>query len=180
MCPSTTARLGLSTLLLTAALSACYVVPIDPRTGQPVAVGQQPTSITVVQPGAVPNAAPAFSSLQARLYPVNEQAQSAGLVTAAIVDQHAGRGSISLAYRGQTMQGDATRVDAAYVGFGRIYNQVLGGSDTRSYGGRRGIANAYGANGVSAQCEYLITGAALGTGACLFSDGAKYQMHFSQ
>jgi hypothetical protein len=28
------------------------------------------------------------------------------------------------------------------------------------------------------QCEYLITGPTMGTGACLFSDGAKYQMHF--
>ena len=31
---------------------------------------------------------------------------------------------------------------------------------------------------VNVQCEYLITGPAMGTGACQFSDGAKYQMHF--
>ena len=38
--------------------------------------------------------------------------------------------------------------------------------------------NAYGSKGVSVQCEYLITGPALGTGVCLFSDGASYQLHF--
>lgn len=178
MCPSTAARLGLSTLLMTAALSACYVVPIDPRTGQPVPM-TQPASVTVVQPAVVPSAQPAFSTLQARLYPVNEQAQGAGMVIASIVDQHSGSGSISLSYRGQLMQGDATRVDAGYPGFGRIHSQVLGG-DARSNSGRRGVANAFGANGVSAQCEYIITGPTIGTGACLFSDGAKYQMHFSQ
>ena len=44
--------------------------------------------------------------------------------------------------------------------------------------GQRGIANAFGAKGVNAQCEYVITGPALGTGVCLFSDAAKYQLHF--
>jgi hypothetical protein len=44
--------------------------------------------------------------------------------------------------------------------------------------GRRGIANAYGARGVNAQCEYVLSGPSQGTGACLFSDGARYQLHF--
>jgi hypothetical protein len=35
-----------------------------------------------------------------------------------------------------------------------------------------------GARGVSAQCEYVLTGPSKGTGACVFSDGARYQMHF--
>jgi hypothetical protein len=75
------------------------------------------------------------------------------------------------------MQGEATRVDVGFAGFGRIHDEVLGRA-TRSYAGRRGIANAYGPQGINAQCEYLITGPAMGTGVCLFSDGAKYQMHF--
>lgn len=179
MCSSNAARLALSTLLTAAALSACYVVPIDPRTGQPVTVNQ-PASVMVVQPAVSAATVPALTQLQARLYPVNEQAQAAGLVIASIIDQHVGRGSISLSYKGQPMQGDATRVDAAYPGFGRVHSQVLGASDLRSTGGRRGVANAYGANGVSAQCEYIVSGSSIGTGACLFSDGAKFQMHFSQ
>ena len=52
------------------------------------------------------------------------------------------------------------------------------GTPPRSTGGQRGIANAFGNKGVNAQCEYVITGPALGTGVCLFSDGAKYQLHF--
>jgi hypothetical protein len=44
--------------------------------------------------------------------------------------------------------------------------------------GQRGIANAYGGRGVSAQCEYVMTAPSQGTGVCLFSDGAKYQVHF--
>jgi hypothetical protein len=47
----------------------------------------------------------------------------------------------------------------------------------RGFGGRRGIANAFGAKGVSVQCEYQIVGS-MGTGACRLSDGARYQMHF--
>ncbi|HSW04884.1 hypothetical protein [Aquabacterium sp.] len=176
MSPSIAARLCIGTSLL-AALSACYVVPIDHRTGQPFPVGQAP-NVTIVQPSATPSAAPSPGLLQARLYPLNEPAQTAGLLMASVADQHSGRGSISLSYRGQLMQGDATRVDGGHPGFGRIHTQVLGNGNP-SYGGRRGIANAYG-NGVSAQCEYVITGPTIGTGACLFSDGAKYQMHFGQ
>ncbi len=52
------------------------------------------------------------------------------------------------------------------------------GTGARNFSGRRGIANAYGAKGVNVQCEYLISGPTQGTGVCLFSDGAKYQMHF--
>ena len=64
-----------------------------------------------------------------------------------------------------------------YAAFGRLHNEVLG-TNARHFSGRRGIANAYGPKGVNVQCEYLITGPIQGTGVCLFSDGAKYQMHF--
>lgn len=180
MRPSTAIRLALGASSL-AALSACYVVPIDPRTGQPLPTGQAP-QVTIVQPtlpAAVAGpAAPAL--LQARLYPLNEIAHSAGFVVASVTDQHSGRGSISLNYRGQWMQGEATRVGAGFSGFGRIHSLVLGGEVSDLGGGRRGIANAVGGNGISAQCEYQLTVASNGTGACLFSDGAKYQMHFGQ
>ena len=168
-------------------LSACYVVPIDPRTGQgypiasdsyrgnSVATGS-PGTVTVVTPPA-PLGPPQPTVLSARLYPLNPQANKGGLITAVVVDNNTGRGSFTLSYLGDTLQVEATRVDGSYAAFGRIYNEVLG-LNQRSFSGRRGIANAFGSKGVNAQCEYLITGPTMGTGACQFSDGARYQMHF--
>lgn len=172
---SSAGRLLLATTLV-ATLSACYVVPIDPRTGQPVPLQPAP-QVTVVPAPAVP-VPPQPTLLQARLYPMNDIAQSAGFVTATITDQQAGRGSISLNYRGQWLQGEATRVDASHAGFGRIHSQVLGGP-VPAGNGRRGFANAVG-GGHSAQCEYQLSAPGQGVGACLFSDGAAYQMHFSR
>ena len=179
-----TTRFAQTTLaaLVAATLSACYVVPIDPRTGQGYPINQdgpgarQSGSVTVITPPAPPGP-PQPSVMSARLYPLNPQANKGGLLTATVVDNHTGRGSFTLSYLGDTLQGEATRVDASYAAFGRIYNEVLG-LNQRSFSGRRGIANAFGPKGVNAQCEYLITGPTLGTGACQFSDGAKYQMHF--
>lgn len=174
----------LAAVIGASALSACYVVPLDPRTGQPYPpIGTRdpsaPSSITVL-PAAPAPAQPTMLSV--RLYPVNAQANKGGMLTATVVDNNAGHGSFSVAYLGDTLQGESTRVDAGYVAFGRIHDEVLGrpiGGAQRSFSGRRGVANAYGSKGVNAQCEYLITGPGMGTGACLFSDGAKYQMHFA-
>jgi|GEM_PF-212610 len=177
--------LGCTALLLTtAALSGCYVVPIDPRTGQGYPIQRDarsdgsgpPASVTVVTPPA-PASPPQPTVLNARLYPLNPQANKGGLLNAVVVDNHTGRGTFSLSYLGDAMQGESTQVDASYTAFGRIHNEVLG-TQPRSFNGRRGIANAYGAKGVNAQCEYLVTGPGMGTGACLFSDGARYQIHF--
>jgi hypothetical protein len=170
------------TTVVASALSACYVVPIDPHTGQGYPIShdahgaRSSGSVTVVTPPAPPGP-PQPTVMSARLYPLNPQANKGGLITAMVVDNHTGRGSFTLGYLGDTLQGEATRVDASYAAFGRIYNDVLG-LNQRSFSGRRGIANAFGPKGVNAQCEYLITGPAMGTGACQFSDGAKYQMHF--
>lgn len=166
-------------MALAATLGACVLVPVDPRTGQPypghpdLAHGHG-TTVTVV-PAAPAPLAPMV--LTARLYPLNDQANRAGLLTAVVVDQHGGRGSFSISYGGDTLQGEATRVDNGYAAFGRVHAEVLGASP-RAFTGQRGIANGFGGRGVNAQCEYLITGPGIGTGACLFSDGAKYQMHF--
>ena len=115
--------------------------------------------------------------MHVRLYPLNAQANRSGLLTAQVVDNNAGRGTFLVPYLGDTLQGESTRVDAGYPGFGIVHQQVLGASP-RSSGGRRGIANAHGARGVNAQCEYVLTGQGTGTGVCQFSDGAHYQMHF--
>ena len=163
-------------------LAACYVIPIDPRTGQPYpsTVQEGQTSPATPLPTATPLPVPVAAVptlINVRLYPVNAQANKAGLLTAQVVDNNAGHGTFTVPYLGDTLQGESTRVDANYEAFGRIYQQVLGPSP-RTFAGRRGIANAFGARGVNAQCEYVLTGPGAGTGVCQFSDGANYQMHF--
>jgi len=161
-------------LLAAAVLSACVVVPVDPRTGQPYPYppSEPAHAVTYAAP-----AAPAPVPMTARLYPVNPQAGQAGLLTAVVVDQRAGRGTFTVNYQGDTLAGEATRVDGGYAAFGRIHQEVLGPAP-RAFSGQRGIANGVGSRGAGVQCEYLITGPGIGTGACLFSDGARYQMHF--
>lgn len=163
-------------------LAACYVIPIDPRTGQPYpsTVHEGQTSPATPLPTATPLPVPVAAVptlINVRLYPVNAQANKAGLLTAQVVDNNAGHGTFTVPYLGDTLQGESTRVDANYAAFGRIYQQVLGPSP-RTFAGRRGIANAFGARGVNAQCEYVLNGPGAGTGVCQFSDGANYQMHF--
>jgi hypothetical protein len=163
--------------VLGASLTACIVVPIDPRTGQPYPLppAEGSRSTVVMPPAPIVPAGP--SVITARLYPLNEPANQGGLLNAVIVDSHTGRGTLTVSYRGDTLQGEASRVDSSYAAFGRVYAEVLG-TAARPTSGHRGIVNAVGSRGVSAQCEYVMTAPALGTGVCLFSDGAKYQIHF--
>jgi hypothetical protein len=176
-CASGTLRAASSVVVLAASLSACVVVPIDPRTGQPYPLPPPEGGRTAVVMPPAPTTPPGPSVITARLYPLNDVANQGGLLSAVVVDSHTGRGTITVGYRGDTLQGEATRVDPNYVGFGRVHSEVLG-VPPRSTPGQRGIANAFGAKGVNAQCEYVMTAAAQGTGVCLFSDGAKYQIHF--
>jgi hypothetical protein len=168
---------------LSLGLAACYVVPIDPRTGQPYPITPRETSGTSAYAAApsLPVAAPIPTGptlLSVRLYPLNAQANKGGLLSAQVLDNNAGHGSFSVPYLGDLLQGESTRVDASYAGFGHIHQEVLGTTGPRIFAGRRGIANAYGSKGVNAQCEYVLTGPGSGTGVCEFSDGANYQMHF--
>ena len=163
------------------ALAACYVIPVDPRTGQPYPTAVRdggyapaPTAAAIPLPAPQPTLP---TILSVRLYPLNAQANTAGLLSAQVVDNNAGRGSFSVPYLGDLLQGESTRVDGSYAAFGTVYQQVLGPSP-RNFTGRRGIANAHGVRGVNAQCEYVLTGPGAGTGVCRFSDGANYQMHF--
>ncbi len=169
-----------ATVVVASSLSACYVLPIDPRTGQPYppTVRDGYVGAQVPVPGPVVTAIPVLPAVvDVRLYPLNTQANKGGLLKAQVFDNNAGHGAFTVSYLGDTLQGESTRVDAAYAPFGRIYQQVLGAS-LRSFSGRRGIANAFGAKGTNAQCEYVITGPGSGTGVCQFSDGANFQMHF--
>jgi hypothetical protein len=167
-------------LLAAAALSACVVVPVDPKTGQSYGHAPQPPVVVVQQPApaASPAAtAPQWQAVQARLYPVNDVARNAGILQATVIDNGAGRGAFSVTYQGQALQGEATRVDRQYPGFGHIMSQVQGGVNWAQAAGQRGIANAA-STSYSLRCEYLFTAATQGTGACLASDGARYQIHF--
>lgn len=177
---SASRRVSLAVLVaaVAAGLGGCYVVPIDPRTGQAYPLANNSASnggVTVVNPAPAAPAQP--NVLTVRLYPVNPQASKGGLLSAVVIDNNAGHGSFTVPYLGDTLQGESTRVDSGFAAFGRIHDAVLGRSP-RNFSGRRGVANAVGARGVSAQCEYLITGPGSGTGVCTFSDGANYQMHF--
>jgi hypothetical protein len=163
-------------------LAACVAVPVDLRTGQPIAwPAPAPTAssgeVSRVAPPA-PLAPPAPTIYTARLYPINEIGNRAGMLTATVTDGHGGRSTFSLTYLGDAMQGEASRVEPNYPGFGRILRDALGTTQGAALQGPRGIATAAGPRGVSAQCEDELTGPSKGTGACVFSDGARYQMHF--
>ena len=176
-------------------LAACVAVPVDPRTGQvlpqwPAPAPQREVTVITTPVQAAPavpptpvQAAPAVPPTPvavlytARLYPANDVASASGTVTATVQDGQEGRGRITVHYRGELLQGEATRVGEAHPGFGRIHAEVLGVWPRQTVG-RRGIANAASPGGLHAQCEYLITSPSQGTGVCLFSDGAKFQMHF--
>lgn len=82
-----------------AALAGCYVVPIDPRTGQAV-----PAQAAVPVP--VPAAPLVFT---ARLYPANELASGFGVVHASVTNDLQGRGTFSTVIGGESFSGEATR-----------------------------------------------------------------------
>jgi len=152
------------------------MVPVDPHTGQPY---PSPHSHGAPQVTVVQAQPPSPIVLTARLYPLNPSANQAGMLTALVVDNQGGRGTFSVSYQGDSLQGEATRVDGGYAAFGRVHDEVLGRT-ARTFSGQRGIANGYGGRGTSTQCEYVITGPGIGTGVCQFSDGARYQMHFGR
>ena len=83
--------------LAAAALSGCYVVPIDARTGQPVT--STPAPVAVAAPVA----------FTARLYPANEQASAYGVVLASVTNDLHGRGTFSTVIAGESFSGEATR-----------------------------------------------------------------------
>jgi hypothetical protein len=166
-------KFAVSALCAAAVLSGCYVIPIDyPHApGQVVAVGAPGTSHV-----AVPAPQPVPTILQARLYPLNETAGKMGALTATVTDSVSGHATFSLSHAGEVLQGEASRVAAGYPGFGSVHREVYG--DGRMPAGQRGIASAAGARGTYVNCEYALSGPNRGTGACVFSNGAKYQLHF--
>jgi len=148
--------LTLTTTLAAALLSGCVAVPVGPD-------GQ----LYVYPPGVVPAAVPAQAgpasgatqfpaTLHARLYPANDIATQTGVVTGTVTNMMTGKGRFQLSYKGETLAGEATRVDGD---------------------ARRGVASAYGPSGTFMSCEYQMNTPRQGAGTCTFSDGARYQVH---
>jgi hypothetical protein len=69
-----------------------------------------------------------------------------------------GKGRFNLTYEGETLSGEATRVDGD---------------------ARRGVASAYGPTGTFMSCDYQMNSPRQGAGTCTLSNGAKYQVHIT-
>lgn len=91
-----------SALCAAAALSGCYVIPIDypPIGGHPVAV-----TAPGARPVAIPGPQPVPTTLQARLYPLNETAGKMGALMATVTDNVNGHATFSLSHAGDVLQG---------------------------------------------------------------------------
>ena len=138
-------------------LSGCYVLPVTPE-GYPVYPYPAPPPQA---PASYPAAGSAPASqgalvLQARLYPANELATQTGVIHGTVTNMMTGKGRFQLNYRGETLTGEATRVEGD---------------------SRRGVASAYGSGGGYMSCEYQMNTPRQGAGTCQFSNGAKYQVH---
>ncbi len=146
------------------ALTGCYVIPLESRSGQPVyAIAPAPAGPIVhnvpsntAAPSVVysGNAMPAV--LHVRLYPANDVATQTGMMTGTVTNMMSGRGRFQFDYKGELLSGEATRVN---------------GDE------RRGVANAYGSRGTYVSCEYQMMSAQQGAGHCQFNNGGKYEVH---
>ena len=188
MLTSTSAlRLTRALLLATgtgAALSACYVIPMNPD-GSPAwqylppgAMAPVPASYPVVAVPAMPPGPPMPTTYQARLYPMNEQAAHTGQLMATITDLQTGRGMLTMNMGNEFLSGEATRVSDGHPGFGTVYEKVVKRPIQLQAGLPKGVANATGSRGTWVNCEYVLERGGRGTGACLMSNGAAYQIHF--
>lgn len=133
-----------------ATLAGCYVMPLNQV---PAGGGYTASHGTAIVPMAAVRA-----PFTARLYPSNTAAAQMGPASGLITNPEDGRGQFSFAIGGESFQGEATRAGSA----------------------RKGIANASGNRGGFVRCEYMMSNNALGSGSCLFSGGARYDMHISQ
>ncbi len=136
----------LAVLATTASLSGCYVVPLDSH-----AYTHGPTTVVTV-----PSAPALPVTLSARLYPANEAASPAGVVTANVSNDLNGRGHFSTNILGESFGGEATRVPGS---------------------NREGVANGSGNRGSYINCRYTMNSAVMGTGTCSLSTGAIFSMH---
>jgi hypothetical protein len=160
--PLRVVNFAVSAALSALALSGCYATPggLDAN-GRPYYIySTAPVPVMTTQgavgvPGAVPSG-PIHQTLSVKLYPINDLANQTGVLTGAVTNMMTGKGRFTFNYIGETLVGEATRVD----------------NDER-----RGIASAYGPSGMSVSCEYQMSSPKLGAGTCTFSNNAMYQLH---
>ncbi len=139
-------------ILAAAALTACVVVPVGPDGRafplQPMPT-QHPATPTVVAP-------PAPAVMSARLYPLNSTAQASGLAAGHVTNYLDGKGSFNIQIGGEQFSGEATRA---------------------SRGASTGVANAVGNRGSGMSCNYTMNNATQGSGKCMLTTGAEFQLH---
>ena len=145
--------LGLSVAALSAALTGCYVVPMQPTPGAAVQSPAQAAASVSAAPAAQANNAPV--SFNARMYPANDAAAKFGVVNGTVTNDLHGRGIFTATIRGETYSGEATR--------------AAGSS-------RDGIANGAGSRGGWMKCSYRMNSSTLGTGQCELDNGARFTM----
>lgn len=155
---SVSKRLAAMVAVPALALTGCYVVPVAPdgtplypyaHTAPPYTVAPYPSPPVVA-------GSPMPAMLNARLYPINDLATQTGVMSGSVTNMMTGKGRFQLDYKGEVLTGEATRV---------------AGDE------RRGVANAYGARGTYMSCEYQMNTPYQGTGSCILSNGAKYEVH---
>ena len=115
----------------------------------------QGTSTQAYAPVAVVAVRPIYT---ARLYPTNDIAAAAGRISGTISNPERGQGEFTFNLSGENFVGEATRAGNAL----------------------KGTANAAGNRGGYAKCTYSMSNATLGTGVCIFSSGATFDLHISQ
>lgn len=150
-----TVRNTAALLCMAALLSACYVVPVRAPDGS---LTYQPYVFppTGSAPAGTPSMAAMPQVLSAKLYPANDQATPTGVVAGTVTNMMTGKGQFQVNYMGEVLTGEATRV---------------------SNDERRGVASAYSPRGTYMSCEYQMSTPYQGAGTCVFSNGARYQLH---
>ncbi|MDA1116726.1 MAG: hypothetical protein O2979_01715 [Proteobacteria bacterium] len=136
------------------ALSGCYVMQGPDGQYWHVIPPAQPHGSPM--PPLAGAGAPAPQALNVRFYPANEPATGTGMFSGTVVNMMTGKGRFQLNYNGETLSGEATRVEGD---------------------ARRGVASAYGPSGAYMSCEYQMSSPRQGAGTCTMSNGAKYQVH---
>lgn len=149
-------RIAVLGALAAASLSACYVLPVAPESYPYPYAAPQPAPAPVQAPITGAPAGQGPITLQARLYPANEVAKQTGVIQGTVTNMMTGKGRFLLNYQGEMLSGEATRVEGD---------------------SRRGVASAFGSSGSYMSCEYQMRTPQQGAGTCLFSNGARYQVH---
>jgi hypothetical protein len=145
---------------LPAALSGCYVLPVgSDGVDRLVRLMEQQNGGPTAAPAPAPaqrGTQPKTAALPTRLYPINDIATGNGMLSGTVTNLMDGKARFQLAYKGENLIGEATRVS---------------GED------RKGVATAWAPSGTFMTCEYQMSSLVRGAGTCDFSDGARYQVH---